>query len=299
PLPAPVSLALDGPGETRTVQLDVPRPTSGQASTTVHAVVRLSDGRGSGGAVNLLEYSHVRPTPYVVPAQATVRLAPLALPAVGRVGYVRGAGDLVPEALRQVGVPLDLLGQEQLARGDLAPYQAIIIGPRAYETDSALTRHNARLLEYARGGGLLVVQYQQYAFVTGRYAPYGLTMGRPHDRVTDETAPVVLLQPDHQVFQRPNRITAEDWEGWPQERGLYFAREWDGTFVPLVETHDPDMPPLRGGLLMAPLGAGTYVYTGLAFFRALPAGAVGAYRVFLNLLALHQSGPTGGPVDRR
>jgi len=133
----------------------------------------------------------------------------------------------------------------------------------------------------------VIVQYQQYAFVTGGYAPHQLTIGRPHDRVTDETAPVTVLDPNHPVFARPNRLGSADWEGWPQERGLYFARTWDSAYVPLLEMNDPGMPLLRGGLLVTRVGAGTYVYTGLAFFRALPAGVPGAYRLFLNLLALN------------
>jgi hypothetical protein len=161
-----------------------------------------------------------------------------------------------------------------------------VVGSRAYETDSALVRHNGRLLEYVRRGGLLVVQYQQYPYVRGGFAPYPLEIAFPHDRVTDETAPVLALVPDHAALRRPNPIGPEDWEGWPQERGLYFARAWDEAYVPLLEMADPGGPPLRGGLLVARFGAGTYVYTGLSFFRALPAGVVGAHRVFLNLLAL-------------
>ncbi|GIW53393.1 MAG: hypothetical protein KatS3mg081_2748 [Gemmatimonadales bacterium] len=220
------------------------------------------------------------------PARAEIRVAPITLPAVSRVGYVRGASDRVPEALLQLGLPLEILSAAQLARSDLSVYDAIIIGARAYETDSALVRHNRRLLDYVRDGGLLLVQYQQYAFVAGNYAPYPLTINRPHDRVTDETAPVTILEPEHPAFTRPNRIGPADWEGWPQERGLYFAGTWDSAYRPLIETADPGYPPLRGGLLVASYGRGTYVYTGLAFFRALPAGVPGAYRLFLNLLAL-------------
>ncbi|MFB3111297.1 MAG: PIG-L family deacetylase, partial [Gemmatimonadales bacterium] len=155
-----------------------------------------------------------------------------------------------------------------------------------YEKDSALTTHNDRLLQYTRDGGLLVVQYQQYQFVRGAYAPYPLDIGRPHDRVTDETAPVRILRPEAPVFNTPNRIGPADWEGWPQERGLYFAQTWDEAYQPLLETNDAGRPPLRGGLLVTRSGAGTYVYTGLSFFRALPAGNPGALRLFLNILGL-------------
>ncbi len=164
-----------------------------------------------------------------------------------------------------------------------------MIGSRAYETDAALVANNGRLLDYARAGGLLLVQYQQYPFVDGGYAPYPLHIGRPHDRVTDEAAAVTLLDPAHPVFHYPNEIGADDWRGWVQERGLYFAHDWDSTYVPLLETHDPPGPELKGGLLVAPLGRGTYIYTGLSFFRQLPAGVPGAYRLFANLLGLKKT----------
>ncbi|MBA3969038.1 MAG: hypothetical protein H0X52_02940, partial [Gemmatimonadetes bacterium] len=128
--------------------------------------------------------------------------------------------------------------------------------------------------------------YQQYQFIEGNFAPHPLTIARPHDRVTDETAPVRLLQPSHPALSWPNRITPQDFTGWVQEQGLYFAREWDGRYRPLLEMADPGETPLRGGLLVARHGKGTYVYTGLAFFRQLPEGVPGAYRLFANLLAL-------------
>ena len=203
---------------------------------------------------------------------------------------MRGASDRVPEALQAVGVPIELLGSDTLARGDLSRYDAIVIGSRAYETEPALVANNGRLLDYGRNGGLVIVQYQQYPFVDGGFAPYALTIARPHDRVTDENAPVTELDPTHPVFHYPNAIGDPDWRGWIQERGLYFAHTWDTTYVPVLETHDPPPPSppaeLKGGLLIAPLGRGTYVYTGLSFFRQLPAGVPGAYRLFMNLLGL-------------
>lgn len=201
---------------------------------------------------------------------------------------MRGAADRVPEALLAVGVPLEVLSPDSLARGDLSRYDAVVVGSRAYETDPALVAHNGRLLDYARAGGLVIVQYQQYDFVDGGFAPFRLSIARPHDRVTDEAAPVTPLEPGHPVFHTPNGLGPADWEGWVQERGLYFARDWDTTYVPVLESHDPGREPLRGGLLIAPVGRGTYVYTGLSFFRQLPAGVPGAYRLFANLLGLRR-----------
>jgi hypothetical protein len=148
-------------------------------------------------------------------------------------------------------------------------------------------QHNNRVLDYARGGGLVVVQYQQYPFVRGGYAGLPLTIAQPHDRVTDESVPVRVLDSAAAALNRPNVITDDDWQGWPQERGLYFASTWDPAYHPILEMNDPGLPPLRGGLLVGKLGEGTYVYTGLSFFRSLPAGVPGAFRLFLNLLSLN------------
>ena len=216
-------------------------------------------------------------------------MAPLVLPRLTRVGYIRGAADQVPEALAGVGVPVVMLSGPTLERGNLSRFDAIIVGPRAYETDTALIANNRRLLQYARRGGLVIVQYQQHRFFTGQFAPYPLTVGGPqvsHDRVTDETAPMSILAKEHPAARLPNRLGAGDWTGWVQERGLYFARTWDRRYQAVLETHDPGESPLKGGLLIAPVGKGTYVYTGLSFFRQLPAGVPGAFRLFANLLAL-------------
>jgi hypothetical protein len=181
---------------------------------------------------------------------------------------------------------MELLDVTALGSGDLSVFDVIVIGPRAYETSAALRENNVRLLEYVAGGGTLLVQYQQYQFVRGEFAPYPLTINRPHDRITDETAPVTVLEPGHAALTYPNAIRADDWSGWVQERGLYFAGEWDERYLALLEMQDPDMDPIRGGLLVAEYGAGTYVYSGISFFRTLPGGAIGAYKLFMNLLAL-------------
>ena len=132
----------------------------------------------------------------------------------------------------EVGVPLELLGPAELENGDLGVYEAIVVGSRAYETDPTLLRTNPRLLRYVEQGGTLIVQYQQYQFVRGDYAPLPLVIERPHGRVTDETSPVRVLEPEHPVFRNPNRISSADWEGWVQERGLYFPAEWDEAYRP-------------------------------------------------------------------
>jgi hypothetical protein len=304
------SFRLEREDERETFTFEVRAPAGYRnSSAEIRAVVRDGTGRVYDSGDYNVAYPHIRPRSYLRPALTIVRLAILALPRLSRVGYVVGAADRVPEALRDVGVPLVLLDREALEHADLRPFDAIVIGPRAYETDSALVDNNSRLLRYVRDGGLLIVQYQQQFFFHGNFAPFPLTVGGPllvppgqsstrspgasqsqtmvaHDRVADETAPVRVLTPDDPVAVRPNRLERSDWQGWVQERGLYFARSWDSAYRPILETHDPGEAPLEGGLLTAKVGKGTYVYTGLSFFRQLPAGVPGAFRLFANLLAL-------------
>ncbi len=314
PVPAPLPFRFTAEDETRTFEIRVRPPVSlSRGVFEIRAEAEDSKAATYDVGVYAVDYPHIRPRSFTRPATASVRVAPLVLPRLASVGYVRGAADRVPEALQGVGVPIALLDARTLERGDLSRYTAIVIGSRAYETEPALATNNDRLLDYARRGGLVIVQYQQYQFFTRGYAPYPMTVGgrplrlddattrgagataRPpgppvsHDRVTDETAAVTALKSSYAVLRRPNRIVAEDWAGWIQERGLYFARSWDKAYEPVIETHDPGEAPLEGGLLIAPVGRGAYVYTGLSFFRQLPAGVPGAYRLFANLLALARS----------
>jgi hypothetical protein len=284
--PPPQRFALDRRGASESFTFPVQRPVGVDRDTvSVRAVARTASGAAFDAGFKAIRYEHIDPVWYREPARAVIRLAPIAVPGSLRVGYVRGAADRVPEALQRFGLDVEVMDESVVARGDLSTYDVVVIGSRAYETNAALIEHNDRLLAYVRNGGNLVVQYQQYQFVRGDFAPYPLGIRRPHDRVTDETAPVRILELAHPVFHAPNRISEFDWLAWPQERGLYFASEWDGRYTPLLEMADAGMPPLKGGLLVASYGAGTYIYTGISFFRSLPAGTPGAYRLFLNLLA--------------
>jgi LmbE family N-acetylglucosaminyl deacetylase len=311
---------LAGEDEHESFVFDVRLPKGATAGTfTIGAEARDSIGDAWSTGLYTVDYPHIRPRSYAREALAEVHLADLTLPRLTAVGYIRGASDRVPEALQRAGLPVTLIDHRTLDRGDLDQFDAIVVGPRAYETDSVLVENNARLLEYVREGGLVIVQYQQHVYFEHGYAPLPMTVGGPvlpaegdstaapggssnarqpsptvsHDRVTDETAPVRPLVPDDRLFTRPNRLTEGDWEGWVQERGLYFARSWDPGYRPMLETHDPGEAPLEGGLLIATVGKGTYVYTGLSFFRQLPAGVPGAFRLFANLLAL------GAPTPAR
>lgn len=292
--PPPSPLALGG-GDDRATFAFALRPPAGVPAGryVVRGIVETEAGARYALGIGTVEYPHVRVRSYLAPAELAVTAAPLELPELARVGYVRGAADRVPEALRAIGLPVEVIDGAALARADLARYDAIVVGPRAYEVDSNLVEHHRRLLSYAERGGLVIVQYQQYAFFEGAFAPYPLEIAPRHDRVADETVPVTMLRPDHPAMRSPNPIGPADWEGWVQERGLYLPRAWDERYTPLLEMHDPGERPLHGALLVAPVGRGTWVYTGLSFFRELPAGVPGAYRLFANLLGLAEarSGP--------
>ncbi len=279
---------LEGEGTRRSFTFEVRAPRGLAPGRYEVRAVAVAGRRREDRAAMVVDYPHIRPMTWVARAAVGITAAPIALPRVRRVGYVRGASDVVPEHLAALGLPLTVLTANDLERGDLAAYDAIVIGSRAYETEAVLLANNSRLLDYARDGGRLIVQYQQYPFVQGGYAPFPLTIARPHDRVTDEAAPVRLLAPASRVFRAPNVIGEADWEGWVQERGLYFARTWDPAYRPLLETGD-NGDRLQGGLLAARLGRGLYVYTGLAFFRQLPAGVPGGYRLLLNLIGMEAS----------
>jgi hypothetical protein len=204
-----------------------------------------------------------------------------------------GAGDEVPEALRQIGAEVVVLTAEDLARADLRRFDAIVTGVRAFNTRPDLRANAQRLMDYAEQGGTVVVQYNVAEgggpfgagdpTILARVGPYPLTVGR--ERVVMEDAPVQLPDPDSPLLREPNRITQKDFEGWIQERGLYFASKWDEKYKPLFETHDPGEKPLLGGTLYTKYGKGAYVFTAFAWFRELPAGVPGAYRIFCNLLS--------------
>jgi len=283
--PPPQPFTLSGEDTHQSFTLRVRPPAGAAPGPVVIRAVASAGARRSDRATELVDYPHIRPVAYVRDAVLKVEMADLRLPRLSRVGYIRGASDEVPEALEAVGVPVVLLTPADVEKGDLSRYDVIIVGSRAYEMDDPWIASNDRLLDYARRGGVLIVQYQQYHFIQGRFAPYPLTIARPHDRVTDEAAPVTVLQPASRLFHSPNVIGPADWDAWVQERGLYFAHTWDSAYHPMLETGD-NGEKLDGGLLVARLGRGVYVYTGLAFFRQLPANVPGAYRLFANLLAL-------------
>jgi LmbE family N-acetylglucosaminyl deacetylase len=223
------------------------------------------------------------------PSDATVHVLDLNVPANLRVGYIAAENDPLPEILRRLGIQVDLLDEVALAFGDLSQCDAITVGIRAYELRPDLLRANQRLLDYVDRGGTLLVQYQRdFAWDKEPPAPYPAKMGDRVARVTDPNSPVHFLAPDSPLMNTPNKMTLADFEGWEQERGLYFWGTFDPRYQALLGLKDFNEAEVTGALVAARVGKGLYIYTGLSFFRELPAGVPGAYRLFVNLLSQTQ-----------
>jgi uncharacterized repeat protein (TIGR01451 family) len=237
-----------------------------------------------------IAYEHIRPQHMYAPAVQTIVAVPTAAAPDRPVGYIAGVGDNVPRALQQLGITLVPLDPATLDATVLERLRTIVVGPRAFEASSALLGRMPLLHDWVRGGGTLVVQYQQTDIARPGASPFAMTFARPADRVTEEDVPVAILAPDAPLLTTPNRIDARDFAGWVQERALYMPRTADAALRPLLGMNDPGEPRNANALLVAPLGAGTYVYTSLALFRQLPAGVPGAVRLFVNLLSAGTAG---------
>jgi LmbE family N-acetylglucosaminyl deacetylase len=228
------------------------------------------------------------------PAQCVVHAFAINVPENLRVGYITAESEPVPEALERLGIRVEMLDPAALAFSDLSRYNAIVVGVRAYELRHDLPGANQRLLDYVSNGGTLVVQYERdFAWDRAQYAPYPAKItppaGSPLPRITDENSPVKFLKPDDPLLNTPNRITLDDFKGWVQERGLYFWTQFDPKYTAVLAMNDPGEPDQNGGLVYTRYGKGTYIYTGIAFFRQLPEGVPGAYRLLVNLLSASQA----------
>lgn len=204
-----------------------------------------------------------------------------------RIGYIQGAGDQVDKGLEQLGYDLVSLNPNQLNSAQLNTLDAVVLGIRTFNTSEALVARMNIINQYVAQGGLLLIQYQTTSgLLTTQMGPLPFVLGR--DRVTDQTAPIVFLDPEHPVFNRPNPLSTDDFEHWVQERGLYFAKEWGNDFTPLMGMNDPGEPQKQGALILGHYGQGTVIYTGISFFRQLPEGVPGAYKLLANLLSYHR-----------
>ena len=269
-------------GEERIVTFNV-KPLSDQDEATIHASINVGD-RMYTQKKTTIEYDHI-PAQMVL-SDAKAKVVKINLQKRGDlIGYIEGAGDEIPASLKQIGYTVEIINPDNISANNLQKYNAVILGVRAFNTVDRLKFKKSALFEYAQKGGNVIVQYNtNRRLVTDEIAPYKLELGR--GRVTVEGAPIRMLAADHPVLNTPNKITQNDFEGWVQERGLYFADEWADEFVPILSSNDPGEEPLNGGLLIAPYGDGFFTYTGYSWFRELPAGVPGAYRLFTNIISL-------------
>ena len=289
PASVPFSIAeADGAQE---VRFHITAPATPQQGT--FRVVASVKGTDVAEGVNEIPYSHIPAQTVMQPSQGKLSAASIKTLA-RRVGYVMGSSDKEPEALRQIGCQVDLLTAKDLSSGNLAIYDAIVTGVRAYAVRPDLAANQQRLLDYVKNGGTLVVQYNNNADRrTGAWVadaldhlgPYPFAFGANDARVTDETAPVHILEPGSPLLNTPNKIVPSDFDGWIQERGLYFSTKWDEHYQTPFEVHDMGDKDQKGSLLYTRYGKGAYVFTAFSWFRELPAGVPGAYRIFANLIS--------------
>ncbi len=285
---AAVALEFTGPGDKYAKLTVTPPATLAAGNYTIGAYAKRREEKFTTS----LEPLPSLPTQlWEEPAQCVVRALDINVPENLRVGYITAESEPIPEALRGLGIRVETLDAAALAFSDLSRFDAIVVGVRAYELRPELPSANQRLLDYVSSGGNLVVQYNRDSVWDKlQPAPYPAKIdpgkpGAPLPRITDENSPVKFLKPDDPLLNRPNKITQEDFKGWVQERGLYFWSQFDDQYTALLAMNDPGEPDLKGALVYTRYGKGTYIYTGIAFFRQLPAGVPGAYRLFVNLLS--------------
>ena len=282
--PEQVSVDFAHRGEKRDVQFRISSAALQPGRATLRAVLD-SDGEKYGEGYTLVTRQDLGSFYYYQPARQRVSIVDVQVPHELKVGYIMGAGDDIPTVLRQIGMNVTEITADKLATEDLSRFGTIVLGIRAYDTQKEVAENNKKLLDFVSAGGTLVVQYDTGVgdFNNGKFTPYPAELSRA--RVSVEEAPVQILAPEDSTFHFPNTITSADFDGWVQERGLYFMDKWDDHFIPLLSSHDPGEADQKGGLLRAQYGKGTYIYTGYAFFRQLPAGVPGAVRLYVNLLS--------------
>ena len=262
-------------------------PPDSAGEGMLRAALTIDGKKAAAFSRQRIAYPHIEPQTLIYAAQSKVIRAEIANKAP-LVGYLPGAGDAIPESLREIGSIVKILDDADVTAANLKQFNAIVLGVRAANVSPArLSAWSPELLAYAKAGGVVIMQYNTSPGPKPEQLPYPLKVSR--DRVTEEDAAVRFLAPDHPVLSHPNKITAADFDGWIQERGLYFPNEWDKAWTPILSSNDTGEKPLDGGLLVARVEKGWFVYTGLSFFRELPAGVPGAYRLFANLISLGQA----------
>ena len=282
-VPASVSFELSKRGDEKAISFQV-TPSAGEITSVVAAKVVVG-GKSYDQSIQLVGYDHI-PTQTLLP-KAEAKVVRLAIHhGQGMIGYIKGAGDDIPNALRNLGYGVWEMKNEEITYANLKRLDAVVLGIRALNTNERLRYVMNDLLEYVKNGGTLVVQYNT-PLEANSFSPYPFTLSR--DRVTEEDADVSILKPGHRVLHYPNTITQRDFDGWVQERGLYYPSQWDNHYEAILSMHDAGETAKDGSLLVAQYGSGYYVYTGLSFFRELPEGVAGAYKLFSNLVSLSQA----------
>jgi len=280
----PASIPIDlKAADAETVATFTVKPPEQNSEGTLRAVVSI-DGRDYSLGRVRISYPHIGVHTLMPPAEA--RLVRADIREKGeRIGYIPGAGDDVPESLQQIGYSVKILSESDITAENLKQFSAVVLGVRAYNTQERIANWLPELFAYVKAGGVAVAQYNTLAELkTDQLGPYPLEISR--DRVTDENAEVRILAPDHPLMTTPNKITSKDFEGWVQERGLYFPKKWDPAWTAILSSNDSKEKPLDGGLLVAKSGKGFFIYTSYSWFRQLPAGVPGAYRLVANMLSL-------------
>ncbi|WP_026452312.1 PIG-L family deacetylase [Aequorivita capsosiphonis] len=280
--PAEQAFQLERLGQTQTYNFTV-TPPKNQSEGYLKTIIK-ADGQTFDTELITIDYEHIPYQSVLLPSEAKV--AKIDIQKKGEnIGYINGAGDAIPESLKQIGYSVTTIDPSNISEKNLEKFDAIVVGIRAYNTVAQLAFVQPILNKYVENGGTLIVQYNtSHALVTEAIAPYSLTLSR--DRVTDEFSEVKMLAPKNALLNTPNKITQKDFEGWVQERGLYFPEKWAKEFTPILGMHDKGEAQTKGSLLVAKYGKGYYIYTGLSFFRELPAGVPGAYRLFANMLSV-------------
>jgi LmbE family N-acetylglucosaminyl deacetylase len=285
--PAQADFDLKRVGERANLSFKIKAVPSSTESEKIISAVAKVEGNEYRQGYQVVSYPHIEPR--TISRAATVRAQELDVKVAPnlKVGFIEGAGDDFANALSRLGVNVHTIDANELANGDLSRYDTIVTGIRVYEVRPDVVANNGRLLDYVKNGGTLIVQYNKNEYARGNFAPYPVKMPQQgFERVTEEDAKVTILEPAHPLFNLPNKITERDFAGWSQERGAYFLIEWDAQFKPLMACHDQGEQDKKGGEVIAEYGRGLYVYTAYAWFRQLPNGVPGAYRLIANLVSL-------------
>jgi len=286
--PADAPLQFHARGEKREAEFTVFHDGMKEGPTEIRAIFDASGKKFSEG-YSVVTREDLDTFYYYQPAVQRVSVVDVNAPPGLKIAYIMGAGDDIPTVLKQIGMNVTLVSADKLATQNLSQYDTVVLGIRANDTQKEIAENHQKLLDYVSSGGTLLMQYNTGVsdFNKDDLTPYHAQLSRA--RVSVEEAPVEILAPDDPVFHYPNQITARDFDGWVQERGLYFMDNWDDHFKPLLASHDPGESEQKGGLLLAHYGKGVYIYTGYAFFRQLPAGVPGAIRLYVNLLSAGRS----------